>query len=66
MQAWIDPDKCEGHTLCGKVAPQLFKFNKEDGRSYATVAEVSPEQAALARKAVAACPERAIVIRESS
>ena len=49
MQAWIDPDRCEGHTLCSKVAPRIFTFKKEDGRSYVTVTELSAEQLLLAR-----------------
>lgn len=59
----LDSDKCAGHGRCYILAPQLFQ---DDERGYATVVgtgEISPESSEIARKAVRACPERAISIK---
>jgi ferredoxin len=60
----IDGERCAGHGRCYVIAPELFT---DDERGYGATAgdgAVTPDQADLARRAVAACPERAISIVE--
>ncbi|NDZ95975.1 ferredoxin [Streptomyces sp. SID6673] len=59
MKVSIDLDKCAGHARCFATSPELFEI--DDG-GYALNAEISvpEEDEAVAREAVAACPERAI------
>jgi ferredoxin len=62
MKVRVDPDKCQGHTLCAMEAPALFSLSEFDGHSTATSEEVPPELEDAARDAAATCPEQAIVI----
>jgi ferredoxin len=62
MQVRIDPEVCQGHTLCALAAPDIFQLNDEDGHAYVVAADVPPGQEELARKAAATCPEGAISI----
>jgi ferredoxin len=62
MRVSIDPDVCQGHTLCHMAAPALFQLRDEDGHAYVVVDEVPPELEELARKAMLTCPEGAISI----
>jgi ferredoxin len=64
MQVRIDPDVCQGHTLCALAAPEIFLLRDEDGHAYVMSPEVPPGQEDLVRKAVATCPEGAISITE--
>jgi ferredoxin len=58
----VDPDKCQGHTLCAMRAPALFTLDDIDGHSSAVVDEVPAELQDAAREAAQSCPEQAIVI----
>ena len=60
----VDPELCQGHTLCNMVAPDIFHLRDEDGHAYVVVDELTPEQEALAQKAAVGCPERAITVTE--
>ena len=62
MKVSVDPELCQGHTLCNMVAPDVFHLRGEDGHSYVVVDELTPEQEVLARKAAVGCPERAITV----
>lgn len=62
MLVRIDPDVCQGHTLCAMAAPDIFHLDDEDGHAYVVSSDVPPEQEELVRKAVATCPEGAISI----
>jgi ferredoxin len=64
MQVRIDPDVCQGHTLCALAAPQVFLLREEDGHAYVESPEVPVELEDQVRKAVATCPEGAISIEE--
>jgi ferredoxin len=64
MQVRIDPDVCQGHTLCALAAPQIFFLRDEDGHAYVESPDVPADQEDLVRKAVATCPEGAITIDE--
>jgi ferredoxin len=65
LRVHIDPDVCQGHTLCNMAAPHLFLLREEDGHAYVADPEVAPEDEELVRRAVASCPEGAITIDES-
>ena len=41
MKVHVDPEKCQGHTLCAMRAPGLFELSETDGHSSA-VAEAVP------------------------
>jgi len=60
----VDPDKCQGHNRCHKIAPALFELD-EWGNAHeigdGTVPKAMEEKAWLAK---ANCPEMAIEIIE--
>ncbi len=62
MLVRIDPDVCQGHTLCALAAPEIFHLGDEDGHAYVVSAEVPSDQEELVRNAVATCPEGAISV----
>lgn len=64
MRLRVDPDKCQGHTLCAMAAPDLFTLREEDGHAEVGDGVVPPEREEAARRAVLGCPERAIEIIE--
>lgn len=55
----VDQPACKGHGLCFFGWPELFDLDDE-GIAVALVDVVPARQLDEARKAVAACPERAI------
>jgi ferredoxin len=64
-RAIVDPELCQGHTLCNFAAPDVFHLRDEDGHAYVAVeGDLSPEQLERARQAELGCPERAISIEE--
>jgi len=63
-RAIVDPEVCQGHTLCNFAAPDVFQLREEDGHAYVVVDELTPEQLPLAHQAELGCPERAITIEE--
>ena len=66
MRVCVDANRCQGHTLCNRVAPQVFKLRAEDGHSYVEQPEVPKEFEAAVRRAAQTCPEEAISVEESS
>ena len=64
MQVRVDANKCQGHTLCNRVAPELFRLREEDGHSEVISSEVPKSLEEKARKAMQGCPEQAISIEE--
>ncbi len=62
MKVRVDPDKCQGHTLCAMGAPALFKLSEFDGHSTVISEDVPTELEQAALDAAASCPEQAIVI----
>ena len=64
MKVRVDCDRCQGHSRCYSLAPELFDsdelgYSKERGDG-----TVPPGLEAKARLAEANCPERAIEIDE--
>lgn len=64
MRVVVDPELCQGHTLCNMVAPDIFHLREEDGHAVVVVDTLDADQEALARKAELGCPERAITVTE--
>jgi ferredoxin len=64
MRVQVDPEKCQGHTLCAMRAPEAFVLSDFDGHSSARFDEVPPEMQEAVRDAAATCPEQAIVVTQ--
>ncbi|MFF0497355.1 ferredoxin [Nocardia aobensis] len=62
MKVRVDPERCQGHTLCAMVAPKSFVLSEIDGHSAAVSEDVPPDQEEQVREAAQSCPERAITI----
>ena len=63
MRIRVDRSMCQGHALCAGVAPSLYTLD-DDGYSNVNDIEVPVGIEELARRGMAACPERAITMAE--
>jgi ferredoxin len=61
----VDPDRCQGHTLCAMIAPDMFELSDVDGSSSALSEVVPANQEEPVREAARSCPEQAILIEET-
>jgi ferredoxin len=62
MRVVINPSLCAGHGRCYKMAPEVFE---DDERGYGRVTgdgQLAENYREAAKRAVVACPERAIAI----
>ena len=62
MKVYVDPDRCQGHTLCSMIAPQLFELDDIDGHAKAIDGEIPADLEDKAHEAIRSCPEQAISI----
>lgn len=62
MKVRVDPERCQGHTLCAMIAPEMFELDEIDGHSSPLTDEVPSGQEAQVTEAVKSCPEQAISI----
>ena len=62
MKVRVDPERCQGHTLCAMNAPKSFVLDEIDGHASAVQEEVPVDQEDQVREAVQSCPEQAISI----
>ena len=62
MKVHVDPERCQGHTLCAMIAPALFTLDDVDGHSSAIDGEVPAGLEAKAGEVIRSCPEQAISI----
>jgi 3-hydroxyisobutyrate dehydrogenase-like beta-hydroxyacid dehydrogenase/ferredoxin len=62
MKVHVDPQLCQGHTLCAMTAPELFALRDEDGHAHAISPDVPTGKEGLALEAARTCPEQAIQI----
>ncbi len=60
MKVHVDPQLCQGHTLCAMTAPELFALRDEDGHAYELNEDVPAGQERQAVEAARSCPEQAI------
>lgn len=64
MKVRVDSERCQGHTLCSMIAPEMFTLSEIDGSASAVTEVVPADQEALVREAAQSCPEQAIIIDE--
>ena len=64
MKVRVDPEKCQGHTLCAMTAPDAFALSDFDGHATAKFETVPAELEQSVRDAAATCPEQAIVVSD--
>ncbi|MBX9639319.1 MAG: ferredoxin [Mycobacteriaceae bacterium] len=64
MKVWVDPQRCQGHTLCAMIAPDSFQLSDIDGSSSAVSEVVPDDQVDQVREAAQSCPEQAIILRD--
>lgn len=62
MRVNVDPDRCQGHTLCAMIAPEAFQLSEVDGTSSAVSEVVAPGQEKAVLEAARSCPEQAITV----
>ena len=60
MRVVIAPERCQGHSRCWALAPDLFHVDDYGAASVTVDGPLSTDQEAKARLAVANCPEQAI------
>ncbi len=65
MRVRVDQERCQGHTLCSMIAPNIFSLSEIDGTASAPFPEIPADQEDLVREAAQSCPEQAIIIEES-
>ncbi|KUI34858.1 ferredoxin [Mycobacterium sp. IS-1590] len=66
MKVHVDSTRCQGHTLCAMIAPDMFELSEVDGSSSAVTEVVPADQEERVREAAQSCPEQAIVLDEMS
>ncbi len=62
MKEHVDPERCQGHTLCNMIAPAIFTLDDVDGHSTAIDSEVPADLEAKTAEAIRSCPEQAISV----
>lgn len=63
MKIHIDPDRCQGHTRCFSLAPELYDLDSV-GHGVALEGTIPKELEELAMSSAGNCPEGAIVIEK--
>lgn len=66
MKVRVDSERCQGHTLCSMIAPEMFALSDIDGTASAVSEVVPADQEELVREAARSCPEQAIEITEGA
>ncbi|MGE2691333.1 ferredoxin [Mycolicibacterium pulveris] len=62
MRVHVNPERCQGHTLCAMIAPDSFELSEVDGTSSAVSEEVAADHQEAVMEAARSCPEQAITI----
>lgn len=65
MRVIVDDDSCRGHGVCAALCPEVFSLT-DDGYAQALDAAVPEAHQAAVTEAIAACPERAIHMKEEA
>jgi ferredoxin len=63
MRVKVNRERCQGHSRCRALAPQVFEAD-ELGYSFVVASPVPPDLEERVLLAVRNCPERAISIEE--
>lgn len=65
MKVQVDPERCQGHTLCAMASPAVFLLRDEDGHAYVDESKIRPDVFKSIRDAGSTCPEQAITVEEA-
>jgi ferredoxin len=60
MRVSVNPDRCQGHSMCVLKCPKIFQLDDDDGHASALVEKVPAELESAVRLAADSCPEQAI------
>ncbi|PXW32781.1 ferredoxin [Nocardia sp. 348MFTsu5.1] len=60
MKVRVDPQRCQGHTLCAMAAPEVFELSDFDGHASVITDPVPEGMESQVRDARSSCPEQAI------
>jgi ferredoxin len=66
VKVTVDPERCQGHTLCAMIAPKVFELDEIDGHSSPVSEDVPAGQEDKVRQAVQSCPEQAISVTRAT
>ena len=66
MKVWVDSERCQGHTLCSRIAPDSFELSDIDGSAAAGNEVVPADQQDQVREAAHSCPEQSIMITDET
>jgi len=62
MKVRVDEERCQGHSRCMALAPELFEVD-DYGMSHVLIdGDIPPDLENKAKRAVVNCPEHAITI----
>jgi ferredoxin len=64
MRASVDPERCQGHSRCYALAPEVFEVDDYGLSSVRGDGTVPPEHEDATRLAASNCPEQAITITD--
>jgi ferredoxin len=64
MKVSIDPERCQGHTVCALTAPELFVIRDDDAIASVVSEDVPSELQPQAILGANSCPERAIIVSD--
>jgi ferredoxin len=59
VKIFVDHDRCEGHSRCMEIAPELFEV-RDDDRSHVLIDDPGEELREVAERALRMCPRQAI------
>jgi len=62
VKVYVDPERCQGHTLCAMIAPRVFQLDDVDGHSSAIDGEIPADLEVKVAEAIRSCPEQAISV----
>ena len=62
MKVQVDAERCQGHTMCAMIAPDVFELSEIDGHSSVVLDEIPEHLRAKVLEAAQSCPERAITV----
>jgi ferredoxin len=66
VKVWVDPARCQGHTLCSMIAPDSFQLSDIDGSSSAVSELVPSDHQDRVSEAAQSCPEQAILLTDET
>jgi ferredoxin len=62
VKVQVDPQRCQGHTLCAMNAPDIFQLDEVDGHASVPDETVPAGSEEAVTDAFHSCPEQAITI----